>query len=160
MKTRFKSILFVGLIFMSSFLMAQKDSSKTKSSWEEEYSERISKIPPLTFKKKDLKTMVDFYIIRYIEEDSIKLKDKVKYHFDFPSGDKKFVYYDSNGKITGYIKFEVLDGKSYLMYFKCYLTSFLVYSDHFEYQVTNIEVKDKLNKNWENLAIFKARMKE
>ena len=71
MKTRFKSILFVGLIFMSSFLMAQKDSSKTKSSWEEEYSERISKIPPLTFKKKDLNntTLMDrlsaFVIRRY-----------------------------------------------------------------------------------------------
>ncbi len=160
MKTRFKSIFFVGLIFISSFVMAQKDSSKKMSPSEKEYLKRISKIPPLTFKKKDLKTLVDFYIIRYIEDDSLKLNDKVKYHFDFPSLRKKIVYYESNGKITGYIKFEVLDGKSYLMYFKCYLTTFLVYSDHYEYKVKKIEVKDKLNKNWENLAIFKARMKE
>lgn len=148
--------LCLGLIICNiSPIIAQTDSGKTIIDPHQEYWDMIAKIPYPKLNNKELKQLIERYIVNPIKksDQSVYFDDfRCKYH----NRDKKRTLNlnKANNILLGTLNLIKENDEALTFEFKILFTIFLVYSDHYEWNVSLIYAKKNEEDVWIRLHEF------
>jgi len=146
----------MGLIICNiSPIIAQPDSVNKIIDPHQEYWDRVAKIPYPKLNKKELKQLIERYLVNPIKKgtQSVEFTNfKCKYH----NLDKKrtIKLNKDNNFILGTLHLVKENGETLTFEFKILIHIVLIYSDHYEMRVSRIHAKNNEEDIWIRLYDF------
>jgi len=146
----------MGLIICNiSPIIAQLDSVKQIIDPHQEYRDRVAKIPYPKLNKKELKQLIERYLVNPIKKGNESV-EFANFRCEYHNLDKKrtLKLNKPNNIILGTLYLIKENGETLTFEFKILINVFLVYSDHYEWKVSRIHVKNNEEDVWIRLNEF------